>query len=103
MTQFRSILTLSEFGSTLHPAFLRIDFASSFINSIPISSKIRIAVLWIFSTPSNDTGSMKLSLLMGSDQGVWEIEKGLLFLLFRDLPPGLDFLTTSIKRISFFL
>ena len=51
------------------------------------------------STPSNGIGSMKLSLLIGSDQGVCEIEELLSLLLLRERPPDLDFLSSFIIKI----
>ena len=44
-------------------------FASSFRNSMPISSRTRIAVSWIAATPSSVSGSVGRSVLIGSRHG----------------------------------
>ncbi len=72
-TKARSMRTLSP--ATAQPAALRIAFASSLRNSMPISSSTRIAVAWMAATPSSVSGSVGRSVLTGSRQADWAMAR----------------------------
>ena len=53
---------------------------------MPISSRMRMAPLWIASTPSGGSGSVGLSRLSGMLHGIW-LMAGPLPRVLPDLPP----------------
>ncbi len=71
ITKSSSIRTLVPF--TMQPAFRRCSTASGFRNSIPMSRRMRIAVLWTRCTPSASKGSVGASGFTGMRQGIWSI------------------------------
>ena len=93
-TKARSIRTLSP--ETAQPAALRMAFASSFRNSMPISSSTRIAVSWTAATPSSVSGSVGRSVLTGSRQGVWAMARAGLRPGLRAWPPARRFRSVNV-------
>ena len=71
ITMSRPMRTVSP--STSAPCWRRISAASGLRNSMPTSSRMRIAVSWIFSTASASTGSVGLSGLVMVCQGYCRI------------------------------
>ena len=70
ITSSRSMRTLVLPGRVSQPAAFRTSRASSFRNSIPISSSTRIAPLWIARTCSAESGSVGRSWLTGIPHGI---------------------------------
>ena len=71
ITMSRPMRTFSP--STVQPSLRRISTASGCRNSIPISSRIRMAPSWMASTPSGPSGSTGRSMLTGGFQGICSI------------------------------
>jgi hypothetical protein len=71
ITQSRPMRTLVP--ETVQPISRKSASASSFRNSIPISSRMRMAPSWMAATPSSVRGSVGRSVLIGMRQGIWSM------------------------------